>query len=470
MRSYRVVTLFGVLTVLWAACYLARTKAVVGPWVARQIRAEAVQRKVDIQVGEFTPHGLWSVAFQDVSVRVPNGKIAIEMHFDEVVVSPSLQALIQRKPAVGSVTASKGKVRLRPWNPVVETPVVKASTKPAKAKAPVKSAEPQPLDVTLIDVELDAIGALQTTTPLRVERAEFTYRQRRIFRLSGYGTLPDGVKAAARTVDTTEGSRTEVKFDRPTHVDTWFARELPVKASVGGFQICPTCDDVVIVRDVVVSPRVFRPDLRLVSTVATLSRTGETFELSAEEVELDNATKDGFGARIMRTRLEVNARKGTSRVRTKLVEPSGGSLDVDASWADSLDVTVFAQDFDSTTVARFVDLERFEFGTLDGTVRLNVDPADQVIDVETAMRLRGPVVDAKRLSKVPLRFPQLTLNIHALADVKGRAFSVSKGQLGLGPAAEMSFSGALIDAGKGWRFNASLAADDVDAVVARAER
>ena len=106
MRSYRVVTLFGVLTVLWAACYLARTKAVVGPWVARQIRAEAVQRKVDIQVGEFTPHGLWSVAFQDVSVRVPNGKIAIEMHFDEVVVSPSLQALIQRKPAVGSVTAS----------------------------------------------------------------------------------------------------------------------------------------------------------------------------------------------------------------------------------------------------------------------------------------------------------------------------------------------------------------------------
>lgn len=471
MRSDRLASIIAVLALVVAAMYLVRTPPVIGHQVASLARKEAKKRGADLVIQSVRPHGLIGLTLGDVWLRVPRGDWALEIHFDEVIVTPSILSLLVGKVDLGDIEASHGRVRLIP-RPLATIPKVEpASAPPAIKPSKVRSSgvprsRPE-FSVTLVDVMVDAQGTVATAQPLKIGRADFVVRDSQIHGLSGYATLPDGVQAAAKSHDDGAGSRTIVKLDRPTQLDSWLKRETPIRVIVGGFEFCSTCAEVLRVRDLVMSPRKYREDFSLSTTYAALSRDQDSVELLSPEMELEHINKAGFGARIMRTRVGFDTKTGYLRVRSRLADPQGGTLDIDAAWDDSIDATVFGEDFDSSSLADFVEIERFHPGILDGSIRIGIDIEAKVVEVETAIRLRDPIVMIARLNSEPLDFPSVGLNMHALADFGGRAFSVSQGHLVLGTADEIDFSGQLVDAGKGWRFGAHIQADTLDAVTFR---
>ncbi len=473
MRSDRLASIIAILALVVAAMYLVRTPTVIGQKVVSMVRKEADKRGADLVVQTLRPHGLIGVSLLDVWLRVPRGDWAVEVHFDEVVVRPSLMSLLAGEVALGDVEATGGRVRLVPRAEVEKDPKVlpKPSAPPNQAKqesgaAATPRARPD-FSVTLVDVKLDAEGTVATRSPFKIGRADFVVRDGQIHELSGYGTLPDGVQAAARSQEDGGGSRTTVQLDRPTELDAWLKRTTPIRVIVAGFEFCSTCEEVLRVKDLVMSPRKYREDFSLKTTYAALNRDQGSIELSSSEMELEHVNKAGFGVRIMRTRVGFDTKSGYLRVRSRLADPQGGTLDIDATWDETIDATAFGEDFDSSALADFVEIERFRPGFLDGSVRVGIDVEAKIVEVETAIRLRDPIVTLTRLNKDPLDFPSVGLNMHALADFDGRAFSVSQGHLVLGTADEIEFSGQLVDAGKGWRFQAHAQAEGVDAVTFR---
>lgn len=475
MRSDRLASIIAVLALVVAAMYLARTPPVIGQKVVSLARMEAKKRNADLVVRSLRPHGLFSVSLNDVWLRVPRGDWALEMHFDEVVVRPSFTALLAGQTALGNIEAIGGRVRLVPRLNLDEKPKIKDEPSPSPAKPEVAAStpvDPAPkarpdFSVTLVDVLVDAEGTVATRSPFKIGRADFEVKNGQVHHLSGYGTLPDGVQAAAKSHADGEGSRTIVRLDRPTEVDAWLKRKTPIRVVVTGFEFCATCDEVLRVRDLTMSPRKYREDFSLKTTYAAVNRDKDSIELSSAEMELEHVNKAGFGARIMRTRVGFNTKRGHLRVRSRLADPQGGTLDIDATWDEWIDATFFGDEFDSSSLADFVEIERFRPGILDGSIRVGIELDARVVEVETAIRLRDPVLTLKRLNKDPMEFPSIGLNMHALADFDGRAFSVSQGHLVLGTADAIEFSGHLVDAGKGWRFQGHAQADSLDAVTFR---
>jgi len=472
MRSDRLASIIAVLALVVAAMYLVRTPPVIGHQVASLARKEAKKRGADLVIQSLRPHGLIGLSLNDVWLRVPRGDWALEIHFDEVIITPSILSLLVGEVDLGDIEASHGRVRLIP-RPAAETPKIEPVTSAPPTSDPSKPptqsiprTRPE-LSVTLIDVVVDAQGTVATAQPLKIGRADFVIRDSQVHGLSGYATLPDGVQAAAKSHDDGPGSRTIVKLDRPTQLNSWLKRETPIRVLVGGFEFCSTCAEVLRVRDLVMSPRKYREDFSLSATYAALNRDQDSVELLSPEMELEHVNKAGFGARIMRTRVGFDTKTGYLRVRSRLADPQGGTLDIDATWDDSIEATVFGENFDSSSLADFVEIKRFHPGILDGSIRVGIDIEVKVVEVETAIRLRDPIVMIARLNSEPLDFPSVGLNMHALADFGGRAFSVSQGHLVLGTADEIDFSGQLVDAGKGWRFGAHVQADKLDAVTFR---
>lgn len=463
MHTRRAAYAFAVATLLWSGVYLARTPWFGGPWVARAITAQARAAKVDLEIQTFRPTGLLGLTFEGVRLRVPRGAWAMEVTADELSVWPRLSSLWAGAPRPGEVELRGAAIRFVPHvSDTASHPTPASAPGPAPPRASSTVTSETDMTVRVIDATVEIADlAVSSKRAFRVGRIEAELAGKHVRSLQGYGALPDGVTVSLTTPPSTHHPVFQLTFDRESHLSTWWHESLPLDISIGGLDACPKCEDVMRVRDLRLGHPAW-PEVGVVAANATLKRKGEHVELLVQEMELENASERGFGARITQTSLAYHLGDRTFDLRSRLVDPAGQWLDVEASWRDLLTLKLEAERFDATSLATFADIQKFQPGVVHGRVEATVDVDQLWVDAEVDASLENSVVHIGRLHQGPLTTPRLGLNMHVLADRRGRALTVSRGELMLGDVRPISFDASLIDAGKGWRFAGRIAGQALD--------
>lgn len=427
MNPSRPALVFALIALTWSLGYIARTQPLLGPILKPRIVAQLQTLGADAIIQNMRPTGLTSVTFTDVWLRIPKAEWAVEIHADELTVTPSLDALLHGHHAAELLEFKNAQITLKPWDsPPTPRPPKPTSTTTTPRPTPTQAPANSPLRLRIINASIHTEGPLATRAPFKIGRAEIVLDHQKITELSGYGTLPDGVTAAASSTLDQGHMHARVQFDRISSPGTWFKHTLPIHVALNNIDVCPTCTELIQAKDVRLQ-HPLNPDVSLTVPAAALLRHDKNLEL-----------------------------------QTQLRDAQAGTLTIKAQWRDNLEALATANNFDASALAAFLGLKHLQPGRLDGTLKATLDLDLRIVEAEARATLHGPTLNVARLSQSPLTFPSVSLDMHALADLKGRTLSVTNANLTLKDNPPITFSGQLLDARKGWRFLAQLEAQNLD--------
>lgn len=475
----------GLLALAMLAGYAARLPVLGGDLVAAEMERFARRHRVNLRVKTYQPLGLTGLRFEGVEVRARRGDYLLEADLDEVDVRVSMQALFTRGEVYpGEVEVHGGDIRLTRQPGVAartpEPPPESTSATPVKstksqetppASKPAKPNAPLPLLTIVHDVRVSVdfapLPAMQR--PLWVQRADFLIAPGRPTPVEfrhAYGQMPDGTSFAIKEVADAgnEAATYLIQPREPTRIDRWFNIHLPFAVSTESMTLCPQC-----------SPAVFAlKEVEFAAGHGVRARS-DLMSLSAgkNEVRLNLATVsvvDGEGSvvfpyELANFELQYDALARTTIVQGEVEDGQSGVASFSANWSSTWGVLtshILLKDFQSAPASKTLGLgHAVARGVHSGEVELSYEPALDLVEFSLDVDSRDLVVSLPLVNDEPLEFAQLGLELDALFQPMARTLSVNRGAATLGQAGPVRLDGYAVDAGAGFIFDISLAAENL---------
>ena len=462
-------------TGILAASYLLRTQPVAGPLLKAALLAHLPAAQVrSLRVESVRPWGLGQLRLDGVSVRLGRGEHEVEARMGALDVSVDWWASVaQRRLVPGTLFLRDATIVLKRGQPAHtdkddEVPATSVDTTGLAA-----GLESLRLQGHHVKVELQIGQAYVTTRPMAWTRfdLEVSLKGRpRPLQFGGYGTLPDGVPFSATTVHTEEAGarRFEFQATAPTRIDQWFEDQVPFEMSTRRFAVCDGC-----ARDVVeLSPVSLRlPSLgqgvKVSAPSSTLVWVDHSAKLALSEFAIEPLASQESLLRLTESTFAVDLKTGRHSGRLGFYDTTKkGKAHIDWRWDSKdrvLSHTVVAHHFSLTPLLKLFGVDSLlEQAVVTGTSRVEVDLDDQLADATFDLVARDLQVHVDALSPQVLKFPSVSLDAQIVADVKGRSLSVIEAHVGLEGVSPLGLTGHLVDAGKGWRFEADAFATAID--------
>lgn len=473
---------FGLVALLIALSFLARTQPFIGALVHDRLTAEAASRNVDLEIQTIEPHGIYGVRLIGVAARVPipGRNHAVELHAARVDVVPAFGALLEGRLELDTVTVRNGALAVVPG--AVEKPAsVKRETTPAEPSTTTPSTPsvpsasrgiaPNGIQVELHDLHVFVDAALKTRRAFKLKRASVRTNSKLVpVHASGYGSLPDRSTFALSTAHREKTPHFRLVPEKRTRLDQWIAMNIPIAAAIGAFDICLECDTGVFsIEDVEIYVPDWREDLRLTTPSANVKRTAGKLVFLSDEMGLTSDGQATFAARVTASEFVFDPVARLLEGKLKIAEETGGTASVD--WKvhrDSITLDIWADGFQLDPIWNSLELDLpAQPGRVDGTMSVEWNRAVGLVELELAMQSRRLSVDIDRFSTRPLVFDRLGIKSHVLVDLPGRVISLSRGELVLGATRPISFSAKMIDAGRGVAFEGRVRGEELNALTFR---
>lgn len=469
----------GLLALVWAALFIARTEVFLGPTLRAEITKQASRRGVDIVIEDLRPYGIAGLELRGVWLRIPQtGDHALEVVANQLRITPDLGELLAGNITVSKVAIHDGHIEWRPWTPDPKPKIVPTkSPKDAPLSPPKPVSKPkqiQPVHITLVNVLVEGHHSstqlsLQSRAPLSLSRVDLRWDgDRMVDNVGGYGFFPDGESFSAFSIQGERTQRIRIEALKHTALHKWLADPLGAEVTVRAFSICLRCEEIIRLEDVELNVDSPIADVRLVTPQASLAFGHGQIQLWAQDMEFPAAQNFGLLTRITDSRLRFYPKSQTLDLSTKFVDADGGRLDVEASLSKEIRAKIFAENFDASRIFRATNAPTYVVpGEVNGTAEIHYDPKAQIVELTTSMRVLNTSIDIARLSTEPLTLPAASVRFDALADLNGKALSVARGRMELGPSAEISFGGRVTHAARGYAFDAQVSGENILAVTLR---
>lgn len=468
----------GLLALVWAALFVARTELVLGPTLRDAITKQASRRGIDLVVEDLRPYGIAGLELRGVWLRIPQGDHAVEVVANQLRLTPNLSELLGGNLVVANVNLRDGHIQWRPFTPDPKPKIVPAE-KPAPSPVeptpkPSTERQIQPIDITLVNVQVEAQHtsaqfSMQTSAPLKLSRLDLRWDgERMIDNVGGYGFFPDGESFSAFSIQGERTQRIRIEALKHTALHQWVTEPLGAEVLVRAFSICLRCEEIIRIEDVELNVSTPLAGVQLVTPQASLILSRDQIEIRAQDMEFPAAQDYGLLTRITDSRLRFFPKSQILELSTKFVDSDNGRLNLEASLGKQIDAKIFAENFDASRVFMAIDAPKFVVpGEVNGTAEVHYDPSVNIVDVTMSMRVLNTSVDVARLSTDPLILHAASVRLDALADLSGKALSVSRGRMELGPSAEISFGGRITQTPSGYTFDAEIGGDNILAVTLR---
>ena len=469
----------GLVALVMAAGYIARTELVLGPLVSAKLEALAEQRKVELRVGSMRPVSWDGIRFEQVQLVARRGPYAVAADLDAVDVFVSVSAFFERgqlHPESVEVHGGDIVVMRRPEG----QPEAAEPTEPSPTSAPAAPTatkpEPKPARPALktqavlhdIAVSVQPGPLPGATRPLVLHRAKMVLTPRSTasgvdFR-RGYGRLPDGTSFSMRKRHNERGQAVyTMSPDHPTRIDRWFVRRSPLELSVAGVTICPECAPARVDLE--------RVELRAPHGISTRTpRVSVWFGQQQVGTELPGIELS-VGDQVLPYRVHTvevvyDGKDHLASVQGQLFDGRSGKASVQLSWSrerDMLAAELRLDRFQAAGIWEQLGLEELiSGGVFSGQIESSLAPNLGLLEASVDLNSELAAVSMPPITHDWIAFERVDVAVDLLAHPATRSVSITEGELYVGQAGPVAFEGYAIGARPGWAWDLRAWAHEID--------